>query len=359
LESLCGHPELNLNQQPSAQGEVRHHYPLAIRDASVATAIGLFLKTLPYALVRFVILIAVTFVTIVWGILTFGGAAWIGDKVHGLFGLVWFAGGSGIFGYLWHAIIRYFLYMIKCGHIAVLTELITHGEIGNGSEDMFSYGKRIIIEKFAQVNALFAIDALVDGVIAAFNNTLDWIGSLLPVPALESLVKLVKGILFQTTTYIDETIFSYSLARGETNPWLGAQDGIIYYCQNVKDILKTAIYVVILDVVFSAMLWGVFLAPALLLVWLTTSRIIGGAALVASVMCAANARSAFLEPLFLIMVMIRFHVAVENQPINQDWDVQLSGLNSSFCEIKEHAAAWMSAPANQTVTGAESASGSL
>ncbi|HPT48316.1 MAG TPA: hypothetical protein PLM07_20730, partial [Candidatus Rifleibacterium sp.] len=80
-----------MNQQPSAQGEVRHHYPLAIRDASVATAIGLFLKTLPYALVRFVILIAVTFVTIVWGILTFGGAAWIGDKVHGLFGLVWFA----------------------------------------------------------------------------------------------------------------------------------------------------------------------------------------------------------------------------------------------------------------------------
>lgn len=337
-----------MNQQEKATGNIRHNYPLTIRDASVSTAFSLFFKTFPYALIRFIILIAVTFITIVWGIITFGGAAWISDRVHGIFGLVWFAGGSGIFGMLWHALVRYFLYAVKCGHIAVLTELITRGEISNGNEDMLSYGKRIVIEKFAQVNALFAVDALVDGVIATFNNTLDWIGSLLPIPALESLMNLVKGILRQTTTYIDETIFSYSLARGETNPWLGAQEGLIYYCQNVKDILKTALYVVILDVVFSAMLWVAFLAPALFVVWITSSKIVGGAALIASVMCAANARSAFLEPLFLIMVMIRFHTAVENQPISIEIGDELGRISTGFNEIRDHASAWISNQAGQT-----------
>lgn len=324
---------------------MRHSYPLAIRDASVATAFNLFLKTLPYALIRFGILLVVTTVTIIWGILTFGGAAWIGERVHSLFGLIWFAGGSGIYGYIWYALVRYGLYMIKCGHIAVLTELITHGQIGNGNEGMFDYGKRIITEKFTQVNVLFALDALVDGVVMAFNNTLDWIGSILPIPAFEGIMKLIKGILFSASTYIDETIFSYSLARGETNPWRGGQEGLIYYCQNVKEILKTALYVVVLDKICTALLWVMFLAPALALVWLF-GGIIGGAALVASVMCAANARSAFLEPLFLIMVMIKFHVSAENQPINLDWDTRLGDLSGNFIEIKEKAAAWIAAPAN-------------
>lgn len=332
-----------MNNQETAQKDVRHNYPLAIRDASISTAFSLFLKTLPYALIRFAILIVVTTVTIIWGIATIGGAAWIGERVHSLFGLVWLAGGGSIYGYIWYTIVRYGLYIIKCGHIAVLTDLITNGQIGNGNEGMFDYGKRVISEKFSQVNVLFALDALVDGVVAAFNGTLDWIGSLLPIPALEGLMKLVKGVLFGASTYIDETIFSYSLARGESNPWLGGQEGLIYYCQNVKEILKTAFYAVLLDKVCTALLWLVFLAPALLLVWLF-GGIIGGAALVASIMCASNARSAFLEPLFLIMVMIRFHVSAENQPINLEWDNRLSNISSNFIEIKEKAAAWIAAP---------------
>lgn len=337
-------------QNPELSGnDVRHNYPLAIRDASVATAINLFLKTLPFALVRFAILLAVTLVTVVWGLITFGGASWLAASVHDIFGLVWLAGGCSIYGYLWYFIVRYSLYLIKCGHIAVLTELITHGQIGNGDENMFAYGYRIVSEKFTQVNVLFALDALIDGVVRSFNNTLDWVGNLLPIPGLDSLMHVVRAILLSASTYIDETIFSYSLARQETNPWLGGQDGLIYYCQNVKGILKTAVYVVVIDKVCTALLWAIFLAPALALVWMF-GGIIGGAALVASVLCAANARSAFLEPIFLIMVMITFHVAAEDQPIDSEWDGRLSSLSSNFVEIRDKAAAWIAAP-GQTSTG--------
>lgn len=58
---------------PAPDAAVRHHYPLAIRQASFGTALGLFLKTMPYALARFGVLVVVSLVTIVWALLTFGG----------------------------------------------------------------------------------------------------------------------------------------------------------------------------------------------------------------------------------------------------------------------------------------------
>ena len=320
-------------------GKVCHDYPLAIRDASFMTALGLFLKTLPYALVRFVILLAVTTVTIIWGLLTFGGAAWLSARVHDTFGLIWMVGGASIYGYLWYFIVRYSLYMLKCGHIAVITELVTRGQVGNGDESMFSYGKRVITEKFTQVNALFVLDSMIDGVVMSFNRTLDWVGNLLPIPGVQGLMNLVKAILFSASTYIDETIFSYTLARRDPNPWHGGQDGLIYYCQNAKEILTTAVWVVVLDKIFTALLWIVFLAPAIIVVHFL-GGFFGGAALVASVLCAANARSAFLEPIFLIMVMTKFHVSVENQPINAEWDERLTSLSDKFGQIKSKAIDW-------------------
>ena len=327
---------------PATDGAVRHHYPLAIRQASFGTALGLFLKTLPYALARFGILVVVSLVTIVWALVTFGGAAFAGEKIHPIVGWGWFAVGAGVYGWAWHFVVRYALYLIKCGHVAVLTELVVRGEIGNGGEGMFAYGKRIVTERFAQTNVLFAMDLLVEGVVRAFNRTLDWIANLLPIPGMQGLMNVVKALLHGAATYIDETIFSYLLARNETNPWRGGQEGLIYYCQNAKPILKTAIWVVVLDKVLTVVLWAIMLLPALLVAKLFPE---GSAAIWTfgiAVLFAANARSAFLEPLFLIMVMTTFHVSVENQTINHEWDARLTSLSGKFKELKDKAAAWVS-----------------
>jgi hypothetical protein len=250
--------------------------------------------------------------------------------------------GAGCAGYgaLWMLVVRYMLYMIKCGHIAVLTDLVTQGQIGNGSEGMFAYGRRVIRERFVQVNILFAMDRMVDGVVRAFNRTLDWVSSLIPIPGLDGLMNVVKAILFSASTYVDETIFSYILARKEENPWRGGQDGLIYYCQNAKPILKTALWVVILDKVFTVLLWVIMMLPAL-----AVTHLIGGAAggwaIAIAVLFAANARSAFLEPMFLIMVMTTFHVSAEGQPINALWDARLTSVSGKFKQIKDKAAAWV------------------
>jgi len=245
--------------------------------------------------------------------------------------------GLGVFGYIWWTVVRYGLYMLKAGHVAVLTELITRGEIGDGAEGMFAYGKRVVTERFGQVNAMFALDLLVHGIVRAFNRTLGWIANLIPVPGLNSIMGVVKAIVYAATTFIDETMLSYSLARGDSDNFRSSRDGLIYYAQNSKEVLKTGVWVVILDKVATFITWIVMLAPGFVLAWILPSSVAGAGSLAAFFIAglfAWNLRAAFLEPLFLTMVMIKFHVSVRDQPIDLVWDERLSSASKKFVELK-------------------------
>jgi hypothetical protein len=329
------------------RANVRHSYPLAIRDAGFGTAVGLMVKTLPYALARFGILLTVSIATVIWYCVAFGGWALLGSKIHPFVGFAWFVAACGVYGYLWWLIVRYFLYLLKCGHIAVLTELITHGRIGNGSQGMFAYGKQVVQSRFAEVTVLFVIDRLVSGVVRAFNRTLDFVAGLLPIPGLSSIMSFVNAVIYAATTYLDETIFSYGLARRESNPWASAKDGLIYYAQNSKEILKTGVFVVILDKVLTVVVWIAMLAPAFALSWMMPRSIVGVGSLFAfgfAALIAGNVRAAFLKPIFLIMVMTKFHVQVQNQPIDQEWDERLTRASNKFREIDEKVRSYRPAP---------------
>jgi hypothetical protein len=171
---------------------------------------------------------------------------------------------------------------------------VTRNQIGNGGERMFGYGRRVVTERFAQVNVLFAVDQLVKGVITAFNRTLDWAAELIPIPGLETLAQVVKAIVRAATTYIDETLFSYGLARGSDNPWATAKDGLIYYCQNSREVLKTAVWVVVLDGVLTGAARVVCLAPGFLLAAILPGKV-AGVAFFTGLLLALNLRSAFLN----------------------------------------------------------------
>ena len=327
---------------------VRHDYPLAIEDAGLSTAIGLMLKTMPYALARFGTLFTVSLVTIVWSVLTFGGWVWLSDHINGVVGLGWFFTGCVFYGYVWRTFVRYFLHLLKIGHIAVLTELITRGQIGNGGESMMAYGKRVVTERFGQTNAMFALDLLVSGVVRAFNRSLNWIAELLPVPGLSSVVSVVNTVVYAATTFVDETIFSYSLARGHEDPFRTSRDGLIYYAQNAKEVLKTGVLIVVLDKIATFFVWLLMWVPALAVGWLLPRSVSGAGSFFTFIVAACfalNLRSAFLKPLFLTMVMIKFHVCAKGQPINLEWDATLTNVSNKFVELKNKIGGPIAAPA--------------
>jgi type III secretion system (T3SS) inner membrane Yop/YscD-like protein len=328
---------------------VRHSYPLAISSAGIGEAIGLLLKTMPFLIVRLGILLALSIAALVWWAILIGGLVILGRRSP-LLGWLWFFGFAGIFGWVWRSVIRYFLYLIKAAHIAVLTELITTGRIGNGSESMFEYGKRIVKDRFGEVNVMFGLDLLIDGIVGAFNRSLNWVASLLPVPGLQSVMSIVNAILRASTTYIDETIFSYNLARGDDNVFRSSKDGLIYYAQNAKEILTTGLWVVAIDKVLTAIVWVVLLAPGFLFTymlpgtgwWITLSMFVFAG------IFAADIHSALLKPLFLTMVMVKFHALAKGQAINPEWDGRLSEVSDKFRDLKQKADGWLapgSAPA--------------
>jgi hypothetical protein len=199
-----------------------------------------------------------------------------------------------------------------------------------------------VTERFGQVNAMFALDLLIAGIVGAFNRTLNWVASLLPIPGLDSMVGIVNQVLRASTTYIDETIFSYNLARGDENVFRSSKDGLIYYAQNAKEVLKTGLLVVVLDRLATVVIWVLMLAPGALVSWVLPGNTGGVLMVVAAVLFAGSVRSAFLKPLFLIMVMVKFHSTARNQAINLEWDQRLTGASTKFGELKQQAEAWVS-----------------
>ncbi|HEY2445170.1 MAG TPA: hypothetical protein VGI20_05465 [Rhizomicrobium sp.] len=340
---------------------IPHKYPLAIRDSGLISSIGLVLRSLPYALMRFAVLLTFSVACIVWMIVTIGGSVWLGNHIAGAFGFAWFIGCAAVAGWFWTAILRYLLHLIECGHVAVLTELIVHGRVGNGAESMFAYGKRIVTEKFGQVNVLFAMNLLVRGVVNMVHNSIEGIGSMLPIPGVDSIANLITAILRAATRYMDKVIFSYNLACGDANPWRNAQEGLVYYAQNAKPILKQSVWIVVLEHVLSALLWIALLIPAAALTAVLphSVREMGGiVTVVIAVLFALAARGAFLKPVFLIMVMVRFHALIEKEPINQEWVARLNQISDKFRDLGQKAQDYVATPAPLAPSPAQGAASS-
>ena len=315
---------------------IRQPYPLAVRDHGLGTAISLMMQSLPYALARFAVLLAATIGCIVWLVVTFGGAAWLGTHVAQAFGWVWLVLCVVGAGWLWGTVLRYALHLIACGHVAVLTELITRGTVGNGTESMFAYGRRIVTARFGQVTALFGLNALVRGILQSFHRTLDWLDEMLPIPGLDAIASLLTAVLGAATRYLDKVVFSYTLARNEPDAWRGAREGIVYYCQNAKPILKTSVWIVVVEHVLSLLMFLVLLIPAAGITVLLPHAVreTGGLiTVVIAVLLAGTLRAAFVKPLFLIVMMVRFHALIEQQALNAEWDSRLAGISDKFRDL--------------------------
>jgi hypothetical protein len=60
---------------------------------------------------------------------------------------------------------------------------------------------------------------------------------------------------------------------------------------------------------------------------------------------AGAVRASFVRPLFLIMVMVKFHLSVRGQPINVEWEQRLESISDKFRELAgKIAAGWPKAP---------------
>jgi hypothetical protein len=94
------------------------------------------------------------------------------------------------------------------------------------------------------------------------------------------------------------------------------------------------------DKLLTVAIWMVMLLPAIAVAYLLPGAASLAVVLIASLL-AANVRSAVLRPLFLTMVMVKFHSVVHGQAIELGWEQRLSTVSDKFGDLKQKAEAWV------------------
>lgn len=323
-------------------------------DFSIGRTLGLMGQTLPFIVLRIIVYagIAIAFVLTTgvgvglgWGIGAFGSPDFrAGTMVWG--GIIGFAVTAGAL----FIAREYILYVVKAGHVAVLVELIDGRGVPQG-QGQITYATEVVRKHFAETNVLFGVDLLVKGVLAAILGIIQGVANLIPIPGLEQAVGLVRAFLRVAIGLLDEVILGYLFRTGATNPWQGAETGLVLYAQNYKVMLKNAAWLTIIMYVLSFVVFLVMLAPAAAVVWFLP----GGwsaAGFVFALIFAWAVKAALIEPFAIAAMMDVYFRTTDGQAPDPAWDQRIGEVSRKFRDLKDKAANWAgSAPAtNATFT---------
>lgn len=296
-------------------------------------AFRLLLKTSPIVWVR------VGSYALLWlGLLVYfgvvGGVAWLLSQLWSVLGIIVvvaaFAGAFGIVRW----VTRYYFYLLKAAHAAVMTEFIVHGRGPEGSQ--IEYGKEQVTSRFTDTSIMFAIDQMLDGVVTAFNRTFTNVTDFLPLPGMDSLQQFVRRVSRFATTYIDEAILTRAYAQDEQNVWAVAKDGVILYAQCWKPILANAVALTLISYVeFFAFLVMLGLPAVALGALLPGLKFALG---IAVLLGAWMLKLAVADAYSLAATLLAYHRSTEGKEPDPAWQERLEQASDQFQELKEKAA---------------------
>ena len=302
-------------------------------------ALDLLRKTLPFVWVRlgsYMVLFAALGVYFA----VVGGLAWLLGRLWEPLGIVVFliAIGGGFGLVRWAS--RYYFYLLKAAHTAVMTEFIVHGRAPEANQ--LAYGRQQVTERFRDTSVMFAVDVLVDGAVKAAVRTFARIAGLLPIPGLDSLTKLLERVAVASTTFIDEAVLSRAYAQREQNVWKVAHDGVILYAQAWRPILTNAVVLTLIGYVEYVVLLIVLAIPALAI-----AAAIPAAGPVLAILVFVGAwmiKLAVADAFALAATLVAYHRTTENLTPNPEWKAKLEGASEKFKELGRKAAASVRVP---------------
>ncbi len=296
-----------------------------------STAVGLTRRTMPFLLLNALVYGAFFLAVVLW-LGVFGGlAVFFADRVE-LLAIVFFviaiAAPAAVLGFAR----RYVLYLVQGAHIAVVTELLTRGQVPEGKGQV-EYGRGLVKELFRDVSILFALDRLIDGVVKRITRRFVRLVDVLPLGGGASQVaRWAAAIVNRSMSYVDEAILSLTLVRGERNVWRSARHGLILYAQAYKPVLGAAVRIwllgraIFLVVLLLVAIPGAFLlanAEGLLVVVLVVGLVLLSSLLVRAV----------FEPFAMVYILVTYHQAIEGVEVNAEWDRRLQSVSDKFREL--------------------------
>lgn len=314
----------------------------------LSETLSIFLKTLPFVLVRAGIYSAFGLAAIVYCAVVFGIAglfAKVGGTVGGWLGFFVIALGVGGGWGLVNLARSWLLHVVKAAHVAVATAYLVGDGLPAG-ESQYSIGKALVLERFVDVNVLFVLDGLVRGSTRAVNRLIEDVASWLPIPGIEALAQWIERVVAMAMNFIDETVLSHSIAKKDPNTWESAAEGVVLYAQSYRQVLANAVVMAIFAWASFAILVVAFGIPFWPLAYSFGRHHHGTLQAIAFLLpfvLAYVGKLSIVNPFAMISVLVTFHKHAAPQPISAEWRARIEAVSESFRELERRARAFVGA----------------
>jgi hypothetical protein len=312
-------------------------------DFSIGTSLSMMLRTAPFIIFRMLVYFGITTAIIV----VTGTGAGFGYGI-GAFGTddfqlsaTFWGGGIGLVvtcGVIFF-FRDYLLYLVKAGHIAVMVDLLQGQTIPQGRPQL-DYAWGVVRDRFGEASALFALDRIVHGVIAAITGLIEGILSIIPIPGLDNLVGVLRAYLKVAVGLVDEMIIAHAIRTKAENPWANAREALVLYAQNARPMMVNAAWLTAISYVLAFIVFLVMLAPAAAVVYLMPGNVSAGSFVFAFIFAWA-VKAALIEPFCVACLMQVYFKVTAGQTPNPEWEAKLTNASDKFRHMGEQAASWM------------------
>lgn len=287
----------------------------------------IFAKTTKFIWLKLAMGAAITVASVILLALFMLFGTLIGGSAPIFMGLLWIGCTWGVYRFA----MSYVGYLIKAGHVAVIAEICT---TGNVPDNMFNYGKEKVKARFATSSVYFAVDRLVSGSVRQLQRASGKVGDLFSaIPGMSFVTSLVQTFIGVVLGYIDECCLGWCFVKEEENSFKASCDGVVIYFQNIKHLLKSSAKVTLLVVALTFLAW---LVPFLLLVGLF--KLLNWSialAIVLAVIIAATLKSAFIDSWMMIEMMTSYMEVAPSTGISFDLYDKLCKLSRKFRQLFE------------------------
>ncbi|MFP4192670.1 MAG: hypothetical protein ACLFU6_11415 [Candidatus Hydrogenedentota bacterium] len=305
-----------------------------MNDLQLGRAFQLVMRTTPYIAYR----------AMIYGLIWLAGIAYL--AILGLIGWIFGAAAfwvlliltavlGGVLN-LGRLLGTYVLYMLRAGHVALITELVQKGEIPGGTSQT-AWAKERVTGYFKEISVLAFVNLVVEGVIRAVNRRLVNVMTALPVPGLEGAGKVATRVVEFSLKYVDEAIIAHTFRTENPNVYDSARSGVLLYCESWKAILKNAVMLTLLSYAFVIAATVIFLIPFGALALLFETQAIRFAFFVMAVFLGIAMKWILWDPIACTSTILTFLHETEGKEPNPEWEERIEQVSSQFKELKQRA----------------------
>ncbi len=285
----------------------------------------LFRKTMPFAIAKLVLGAATVLISVILLAILLLIGSLFSEGGLAVCILIWI-GATGVIRF---AIMHYFGYLVKAGHVAVLAEAVTTGKV---PDNQVNYGKEAVKKRFATSNVYFAVDKLVSGAVKQIQRGISKLGNALDfIPGMGAVTGIANFFVELSLGYVDECCLGYTFYKKEQGAFRSACDGVVIYAQNIKHLLKNAAKTMLKVLLLSlVVLIAVFVPIGLLFKLLSWNAFIG---FLLAVFITWVIKFAFLDSYILCQTMASYMEVAPTTEITFDLYGKLSKISGKFKEL--------------------------